>query len=387
MASRRSRPSATARRCRALPVIVLSAVTEEAAVRKVLQLGVGDYLAKPLYPMQITNRLSRFVSTLAPPVTTPSSSAGSGRRLVAPMQPGARVLVADGDANYRQFVREMLGGEFTLSEATTGAAALHACVQTPPALVLLGEGLGPLDAERVATKLRTLAETTAGAAVRRLAATQRRRARGVEEVRRRADSHVRARRVPRAVGADGRLDPEGPREFEIDPQLKRQLVSTVEQVFGMMLGIEIEPVDGSPVPAEEQLVGRRRGDRAGRRQRDARPHLRRPGRRPAWRWRPSSDGPKPRRRRRRRRSPGRASSPGSSPAGCRAICARAAARRPARRWCRSTRAAMPARLEQTPERHRVVQRDARGARRSGCSSARVPRSGKCRSQRPTAPAA
>ena len=46
-----------------LPVIVLSAVTEEAAVRRVLQLGVGDYLAKPLYPVQITNRLSRFIST------------------------------------------------------------------------------------------------------------------------------------------------------------------------------------------------------------------------------------------------------------------------------------------------------------------------------------
>ena len=48
-----------------LPVIVLSAVTEEAAVRRMLQLGVGDYLAKPLYPIQITGRLQRFIATLA----------------------------------------------------------------------------------------------------------------------------------------------------------------------------------------------------------------------------------------------------------------------------------------------------------------------------------
>lgn len=238
-----------------LPVIVLSAVTEEAAVRKVLQLGVGDYLAKPLYPVQITNRLSRFISTLALPVTTPSSSAGAGRRLVAPMQPGARVLVADGDANYRQFVREMLGGEFKLSEATTGAAALHACVQNPPALVLLGEGLGPLDAERVATKLRTLAET----AQARLFVVSPRHKVAERVASKKFDGVLTRTFVPevfreqlaRMAGSTS----EGPREFEIDPQLKRQLVSTVEQVFGMMLGIEIEPVDRSPVPADEQLVG------------------------------------------------------------------------------------------------------------------------------------
>jgi CheY-like chemotaxis protein len=117
-----------------LPVIVLSAVTEEAAVRKVLQLGVGDYLAKPLYPIQITARLQRFIGTLNLPVPAPASvSTVTSRRLSGPMQPGARILVADGDANYRQFVREVLGGEYAVSEAATGAAALHACVQAPPA--------------------------------------------------------------------------------------------------------------------------------------------------------------------------------------------------------------------------------------------------------------
>jgi DNA-binding response OmpR family regulator len=239
-----------------LPVIVLSAVTEEAAVRKVLQLGVGDYLAKPLYPVQITNRLSRFISTLAAPVTTPEPAAtGSSRRLLGPMQAGSRVLVADGDANYRQFVREMLGAEFKLSEATTGAAALHACVQNPPALVLLGEGLGPLDAERVASKLRTLGETQRA----RLFVVSPRHRVAERVASKKFDGVLTRTFVPdvfreqlaRMAGSAS----DGPREFEIDPQLKRQLVSTVEQVFGMMLGIEMEPVDVSPVRADEQLVG------------------------------------------------------------------------------------------------------------------------------------
>jgi DNA-binding response OmpR family regulator len=239
-----------------LPVIVLSAVTEEAAVRKVLQLGVGDYLAKPLYPIQITARLQRFIGTLNLPVPAPASvSTVTSRRLSGPMQPGARILVADGDANYRQFVREVLGGEYAVSEAATGAAALHACVQAPPALVLLGEGLGPLDAERVATKLRTLGETQQS---RLYVVTPRHRV--ADRVASKKFDGVLTRsfvpdvfrdQLARMSGSSN----EGPREFEVDPQLRRQLVSTVEQVFGMMLGIELEPVDQSPVPEGTALVG------------------------------------------------------------------------------------------------------------------------------------
>jgi DNA-binding response OmpR family regulator len=240
-----------------LPVIVLSAVTEEAAVRRVLQLGVGDYLAKPLYPIQITARLQRFIATLNLPMPAPASvsTASTSRRLGGPLQNGARVLVADGDANYRQFVREVLGGDFTVSEAATGAAALHACVQAPPALVLLGEGLGPLDAERVAAKLRTLGETQ----MSRLFCVSPRHKVAERVASKKFDGVLARTFVPdafrdqlaRIAGASN----EGPREFEVDPQLRRQLVSTVEQVFGMMLGIELEPVDRSPVPDGCVLVG------------------------------------------------------------------------------------------------------------------------------------
>jgi CheY-like chemotaxis protein len=240
----------------ALPVIVLSAVTEEAAVRRVLQLGVGDYLAKPLYPVQITQRLQRFISTLNLPVPAPETvSKSSGRRLGGPMTPGARVLVADGDTNYRQFVREVLGGEYTILEAATGAAALHLCVQQPPALVLLGDGLGPLDADRVATKLRSLGETKQA---RLFVVTPRPRV--AERLASKKFDGVLVRsfvpdvfreQLARIAGSSN----EGPRDFEIDPQLRRQLVSTVEQVFGMMLGIDLEPVDQSPVPEGAPLVG------------------------------------------------------------------------------------------------------------------------------------
>lgn len=240
----------------ALPVIVLSAVTEEAAVRRVLELGVGDYLAKPLYPVQITNRLQRFVASLATPMTaTPAPDATRSRRLSGRVPTGARVLVADGDQNYRQFVREMLGGEFNVSEVATGAAALHACVQAPPSIVLLGEGLGPLDADRVATKLRTLGETQRARLF--VVAPRHRVAERVASgkfdgvLTRTFVPDVFREQLARIAGSSS----DGPQKFEIDPQLRRQLGSTVEQVFGMMLGIEIEPVDRSPVSADAPLVG------------------------------------------------------------------------------------------------------------------------------------
>ena len=74
----------------ALPVIVLSAVTE--AVRRVLQLGVGDYLAKPLYPIQITARLQRFIMTPNSPMPAAASvsTSSTSRRLGGPLQAGAR---------------------------------------------------------------------------------------------------------------------------------------------------------------------------------------------------------------------------------------------------------------------------------------------------------
>jgi DNA-binding response OmpR family regulator len=238
-----------------LPVIVLSAVTEEAAVRRVLELGVGDYLAKPLYPVQITNRLQRFAASLAAPVTPAPVEAGRTSRLSGRVPAGARVLVADGDQNYRQFVREMLGGEFNVSEAMTGASALHACVQAPPWIVLLGEGLGPLDADRVATKLRTLGETQRArifvVAPRHRVAERVASGRFDGVLTRSFVPEVFREQIARITGATA----EGPQKFAIDPQLRRQLTSTVEQVFGMMLGIEIEPVDRSPLQPGEVLAG------------------------------------------------------------------------------------------------------------------------------------
>ena len=46
---------------RQVPVVILSAVKEEGKVRRILQLGVTDYLAKPLQPKAIVQRLHRIV--------------------------------------------------------------------------------------------------------------------------------------------------------------------------------------------------------------------------------------------------------------------------------------------------------------------------------------
>ena len=72
---------------RHLPVVVLSAVRDEAKVRQLVRLGISGYLAKPLRPLDVAERLQGILSRLsagaAPPVRAES---GPDR--------GARVLAA-----------------------------------------------------------------------------------------------------------------------------------------------------------------------------------------------------------------------------------------------------------------------------------------------------
>ena len=68
---------------RTVPVVILSAVKEEEKFSRILQLGVTDYLAKPLQPKAIVQRLHRIV----PPIMAaklangdaPSAEEAAGR--------------------------------------------------------------------------------------------------------------------------------------------------------------------------------------------------------------------------------------------------------------------------------------------------------------------
>jgi CheY-like chemotaxis protein len=212
----------------------------------VLRLGVSDYLAKPLHPLHIVQRLTRFVETLTVHAATPPDGANPAGDAATTADTGGagnarvEIVIADGDARFRGFVRNLLGNDYRLIEAETGAKALRRCLEATPALLLLGEELGAVTRPMIVRKLRAeqnLREMRIAAIVQpsRADAAQ---AEGLYDA-----------ILPRTLAASFKeqfLRVSKPLETwrgsgELVAGVRLQLTSTVEQVFGMMLGTEMTP--------------------------------------------------------------------------------------------------------------------------------------------------
>ena len=230
---------------RQLPVVVLSAVTEDVIVKRVLRLGVSDYLAKPLHPLNIVQRLSRFVEGLKPdmPPDAPADG-GSADEANATSGTGAskanvQIVIADGDPRFRTFARNVLGNNYQLIEAESGAKALQRCLESSPAMLMLGEELGAVTRAMIVRKLRheqNLRQIRIAAIVppSRIDAAQ---AEGLYDV-------VMTRTLTPGTFKEEFQRASQPLEAfrgsgELVAGVRLQLVSTVEQVFGMMLGTEV----------------------------------------------------------------------------------------------------------------------------------------------------
>jgi CheY-like chemotaxis protein len=223
---------------RRLPVIVLSAVKEEWKVRRILQLGVNDYLAKPLHPKSIVQRLRKIVPLMTGVPALPAEPAEPAADTAAPM---VEIVVADADPTFRAFVRGLLGREYRIIEAESGAKALRRCMDARPAMLLLGDGLGAVDRGLVVRKIRAMADLKGTRIISLLASAR------TEPTK--TDTLCHATMVRTFVAAQfreqfkrvgGEMEPVNGTGGELVAGVRLELVTTVEQVFGMMLGIEVE---------------------------------------------------------------------------------------------------------------------------------------------------
>lgn len=228
---------------RNLPVMVLSAVRDEAQVRQLVSLGVSAYLTKPLRPSDASARVQRFVAQLG--ASTHVAQQGQGRTLLG-LADGAKLLVVDGDADFRHFVRSTLGHQYVISDAEGGAQGLRACLDARPAAILLGQNLGAVPANMFLRKLRTLPGLAAVPVV--VAGS-----RGNEAPPADADAVIQRTFVPETFKKQfSRLVSGGTPEHGVllaRPELRPQMISATEQVFGMMLGIEVLATPSSQPPA------------------------------------------------------------------------------------------------------------------------------------------
>jgi CheY-like chemotaxis protein len=245
---------------RQLPVVILSAVKEEAKVRRILQLGVTDYLAKPLQPKAIVQRLHRIV----PPIMAAKEARGDDDTADAapvldePLKPLVEIVVADADPIFRSFVRNTLGREYRIVDAETGAKALRRCQESRPMMLLLGEGLGAVDRALVVRKVKAEPELKGtlivglvppprnGLAGRNDAAPsdplcEKTLTRTFVPAAFRDQFAKIARSLETGAGEAGATG-----TGEMVAGVRLELVSTVEQVFGMMLGVDVEQLSAHP---------------------------------------------------------------------------------------------------------------------------------------------
>ncbi|MEQ1760215.1 MAG: response regulator [Vicinamibacterales bacterium] len=130
-----------------LPVIILSAERDEETVIKLMQLGVSDYIVKPLRHANFVVKIEALLRTLP---------AEPRQVTVEPVQinPKRPALIVDGDPDFRALFAAQVQIYGDAVQADSGAAALMAFRKTPADVVFIGSGLGVMSADRVAAKIR-----------------------------------------------------------------------------------------------------------------------------------------------------------------------------------------------------------------------------------------
>lgn len=130
-----------------MEVVIASEVANQDSVREAIELGVSDYLLKPLQYDWVTPRLQAAADRILARRSRFSDVNDDGL---------TRVLVADADPNYCQFAESTLSTGFTVVTARTVAEVLVKTMRTKPDVILLGENLPGLRTDFLLERVRTL---------------------------------------------------------------------------------------------------------------------------------------------------------------------------------------------------------------------------------------
>lgn len=220
----------------AMPTIAIAESPDESTVRQLIELGVADLVLRPVERHVLSQRFARFMQRHRHAIGRDDPAKDGAARPARSAT--TRVMIADGDANFRHFVTSALHGKAAVTEAATGVAALKTCLQQPPDIVLVGHDLGLLKSNLLVREMR--------------------RAPALRETRIIAiapQNHLES--VVSSANYDGVLvrtyiptlftdqfdhlfQATGlTRLMALYPALQASLVSAVEQVFGMMLGVDV----------------------------------------------------------------------------------------------------------------------------------------------------
>lgn len=233
----------------ALPVVMMTGSTDEQIVREVVALGVSDYVIKPVRPAVIVERVARLTAGSPTGLELPSDARHS-RAQAEPVRihPGSRVLLVDGNPDFRQLFRDVVGEQAQLSEAVTGIEALRLFLTQPQDSVFVGSDIGLLGTDGLARQLRQTQHGHRPALVRVLppgAAAKRRDRDLFDGMIQRTFTASRLQAAIADLGSE--VDESTQPALSAIPNLRLMLLSAAEQTLAQALGTAMSVRNAPPV--------------------------------------------------------------------------------------------------------------------------------------------
>src|SRR2546425_7404931 len=109
-----------------LPVVVISAVTDQLTVAELIRLGVDDFLTKPLKAEKVAARITSMIESVG------ARRAAAPRAIAGPLDGSRPLVIVDGDPEFRHFVGNLLSAWCPVIEAESGLDALQICLASAP---------------------------------------------------------------------------------------------------------------------------------------------------------------------------------------------------------------------------------------------------------------
>lgn len=231
-------------RLRNLPVVVVTEQKDDESIREALSLGVADYVLKDQHQAVIVERLRRVFSSGGHlgPIRAQNASA----RRNAPLSTGYTILIVDEDADFRHFCSEVFRAKYEVSATASAAQAMAVSMAQPPNAILVGTAIGTMSPATFVRRLRQIDDLAETRLIGVVPKSQ------LQDV---TDRGLFDRVIVRSFVPETFLGhfehmvrPPGvlAKVVAAVPGFRAQTISAVEQVFGTMLGTEVNILDGSP---------------------------------------------------------------------------------------------------------------------------------------------
>ncbi len=235
---------------RDLPVVSVSSESDRALVSQLINLGISDYLLKPLDLVAASKRLARVIQEIK---TNPRSANGARSR-----DPGGRpgLLLVEPDPNFREMLRSLLDSKYVVEEASTGPLAFKIAQQRPPEILLLSEGLTLLNEHLFAQTIRGLPNPPRGIYLLHSGEVPPDEVDGFDgTIRKSFVPNTMLERFTKVV--DQSVSAVGLLVQLIDNELRAELISAAQQTIGVMTQQEVEVGSDAQEagPIREVLVG------------------------------------------------------------------------------------------------------------------------------------